>query len=43
VDFENGSVSFRWRDYAHGGRNKVVTVSAHEFPRRFPLHVLPAV
>jgi hypothetical protein len=41
VALENGSVSFRWRDYAHGGKNKVMTVSAHEFLRRFLLHVLP--
>jgi hypothetical protein len=34
-------VSFRWRDYAHGGKQKVMTVSAHEFLRRFLLHVLP--
>jgi Putative transposase len=41
VAFENGSVSFRWRDYAHGGKQKIMTVSAHEFLRRFLLHVLP--
>jgi len=41
VAFENDRVSFRWRDYAHGGKNKVMTVSAHEFLRRFLLHVLP--
>src|ERR1700751_4897277 len=39
--FENDRVSFRWRDYAHGGKHKVMTVSAHEFLRRFLLHVLP--
>ncbi len=39
--FENEHVSFRWRDYAHGGKKKVMTVSAHEFLRRFLLHVLP--
>ena len=41
LDFENDRVSFRWRDYAHGGKKKVMTVSAHEFLRRFLLHVLP--
>ncbi len=41
VAFENHRVSFRWRDYAHGGKKKVMTVSAHEFLRRFLLHVLP--
>ena len=41
VAFEEDRVSFRWRDYAHGGKKKVMTVSAHEFLRRFLLHVLP--
>jgi len=41
VAFENDQVSFRWRDYAHGGKQKVLTVSADEFLRRFLLHVLP--
>jgi hypothetical protein len=41
VAFENDRVSFRWRDYAHGDKKKVMTVSADEFLRRFLLHVLP--
>ena len=41
VAFEDHRVSFRWRDYAHGGRNKVMTVPADEFLRRYLLHVLP--
>jgi hypothetical protein len=41
VTFANDHVSFRWRDYAHGGKKKIMTVSAHEFLRRFLLHVLP--
>jgi hypothetical protein len=41
VAFENQRVSFRWKDYAHGGKNKVMTVPADEFLRRFLLHVLP--
>ena len=41
VAFENDRVSFRWRDYAHGGKKKVMTLSADEFLRRFLLHVLP--
>jgi hypothetical protein len=41
VAFENDRVSFRWRDYAHRGKQKVITVSAHEFLRRFLIHVLP--
>jgi Putative transposase/Transposase zinc-binding domain len=41
VAFENQHVSFRWKDYAHGSKNKVMTVTAHEFLRRYLLHVLP--
>jgi hypothetical protein len=41
VDFRDGNVSFLWRDYVHGGKQKVMTISAHEFLRRFLLHVLP--
>ena len=41
VAFENDRVSFRWRDYAHGSKQKVMTVSAHEFLRRFLVHLLP--
>jgi hypothetical protein len=41
VAFENQRVSFRWKDYAHGGKNKIMTVPAEEFLRRYLLHVLP--
>ena len=41
VAFENDRVSFRWKDYAHGDKKKVMTISADEFLRRFLLHVLP--
>ena len=41
VALESDRVSFRWRDYTHGGKKKIMTVSAHEFLRRFLLHVLP--
>lgn len=36
-----GQVTFRWKDYAHGSKKREMTVSAHEFLRRFLLHVLP--
>jgi hypothetical protein len=42
VSFENGEVRFRWRDYAHGNKTKVMALSAEEFLRRFLLHTLPA-
>jgi hypothetical protein len=41
VSFENGQVTFRWKDYAHGGKKREMTLSADEFLRRFMLHVLP--
>jgi len=37
----DGHVSFRWRDYRHRNKNKVMTLSANEFIRRFLLHTLP--
>jgi predicted Zn-ribbon and HTH transcriptional regulator len=41
VAFKKDRVSFRWKDYACGGKQKVMTVSADEFLRRFLIHVLP--
>jgi hypothetical protein len=38
---EDGHVTFTWRDYRQGGRTKPMTLTAHEFLRRFLLHVLP--
>ena len=42
LDFEEGVVRFRYKDYAHGNRKRVMSLSASEFVRRFLLHVLPA-
>jgi hypothetical protein len=39
--FDGDTVTFRWRDYAHGNVQRTMTVSAEEFIRRFLLHVLP--
>jgi hypothetical protein len=41
LDVSDGTVSFRWKDYAHGGKQRKMTVTADEFLRRFMLHVLP--
>ena len=41
LKLQDGEVSFRWRDYADGDKQKTMTVKAHEFIRRFLLHVLP--
>ncbi len=35
------SVSFRWKDYRHHGKTKVMTLDADEFIRRFLQHTLP--
>ena len=42
LDVRDGAVSFQWRDYKDAGRNKVMTLRADEFLRRFLLHVLPS-
>ena len=34
-------VTFRYKDYAHGSKPRIMTLSATEFLRRFFLHVLP--
>jgi Putative transposase len=41
VGVADGRVTFRWKDYAHGGKQRKMTLSANEFLRRFLLHVLP--
>jgi Putative transposase/Transposase zinc-binding domain len=41
VKLEDGRVSFRWRDYRHHDKVKVMTLAADEFIRRFLLHSLP--
>jgi hypothetical protein len=42
VDLRDGRVTFRWKDYAHGGRQGTMTLEAVEFVRRFLTHVLPS-
>ncbi len=41
IGMEDGKVAFRWKDYAHGGKKRKMTLAAEEFIRRFLLHVLP--
>ena len=41
VGLADGRVTFRWKDYAHGGRQGTMTLEAVEFVRRFLTHVLP--
>ena len=42
VALEDGEVQFHWKDYAHEGGQKTMTLKAIEFIRRFLLHVLPS-
>jgi Putative transposase len=41
VALDGGQVSFRWRDYRHHNKSRVMTLAADEFIRRFLLHTLP--
>jgi len=38
---DDRSVTFRYKDYADGGRSKTMTLAGEEFLRRFLQHVLP--
>jgi hypothetical protein len=42
VRLEDGRVTFRWKDYARGGRQRTMTLETTEFVRRFLMHVLPS-
>jgi Putative transposase len=41
VSVTDAGVAFRWKDYRHHGKAKVMTLAADEFIRRFLLHTLP--
>jgi hypothetical protein len=41
VALEDGKVTFRWRDSAHGNKKKLMSLHVDEFLRRFLLHLLP--
>ena len=41
VDVSDGTVTFRYTDYADGNRKKQLVVPGTEFIRRFLLHILP--
>jgi hypothetical protein len=34
-------VHFRWKDYAHGNKQRTMTLTSQEFLRRFVQHILP--
>ena len=41
LSLEQHRVTFRWRDSEHHNKQRRMTLSVHEFLRRFLLHVLP--
>jgi hypothetical protein len=41
VRLEDGGVTFKWKDYAHGNAQREMKLEALEFIRRFLQHVLP--
>src|SRR5882724_7486860 len=41
VSVTDTEVAFRWKDYRHHDKSKLLTVRANEFIRRFLLHTLP--
>lgn len=41
LSLEDGRVTFEWKDYAHGNKNRTMTLDAVEFIRRFLLHIFP--
>lgn len=41
LSVDNGNVSFCYKDYSQGSRQRTMTLDAVEFLRRFLLHVLP--
>lgn len=41
ISITNDQVAFRYKDYRDQSKNKIMTLEAQEFIRRFALHILP--
>ena len=41
LSIEDGKVTFRWKDYRHGGVERIAQLDGVEFIRRFLQHVVP--
>jgi hypothetical protein len=41
VSFDGEEVTFRWKDYARGNKQRLMTLTASEFLRRYVQHILP--
>jgi hypothetical protein len=42
LSVDDQTVTFRWKDYAHGNRPRTMTLDGAEFLRRFLMHAVPA-
>ncbi len=42
VSIDDQTVTFSWKDYAHGNRPRTMTLDGAEFLRRFLLHAVPS-
>jgi hypothetical protein len=42
VSIDEQTVTFNWKDYAHGNRPRTMTLDGKEFLRRFLLHAVPS-
>lgn len=42
ISLDGGLVTFKWRDYSDGNKQKTMRLRAEEFMRRFLTHILPA-
>ncbi len=41
LDLQKATLTFRYKDYLHGGKHGAMTLNLPEFLRRFCLHILP--
>jgi hypothetical protein len=41
LSFDGERVTFRWKDYARGNKQRLMTLTASEFLRRYAQHILP--
>jgi hypothetical protein len=41
LSIKDGKVTFKWRDYRDNNTEKIMTITAEEFIRRFVMHILP--
>jgi Putative transposase/Transposase zinc-binding domain len=42
VSMDDQTISFNWKDYAHGNQTRTMTLDAAEFLRRFLMHAVPS-